>query len=141
MAKLVRLVPLKRLSLERIRSLFLTCVTPEQSAQWIDGIANEQLDRPPYKEILEAIAAEQKDMQEETIKYSNVQTRLRIESKLTLNQVELIELCKALSRMAPEYVFARTNTIEIQTKPKKILDAIRATINDYPKDEQPTVIN
>jgi hypothetical protein len=141
LAKLVRLVPLKRISLERLRSLFQTCVTPEQSADWVESIGKEQFERPPYAEILEAIAAEQKAMTGETIKYSNVQTNLRLQKNLQLSQVELVDHCKALSRMAPEYVFARTHTVEIQTKPQKILDAIRATIGDYPKNEQPTLLN
>jgi hypothetical protein len=38
--------------------------------------------------------------------------------------------------MAPEYVFARQRTVEILTRPEKILDAIRATIHEYPKNEQ-----
>jgi len=136
MAKLVRLVPAKRISLDRIRSLFQTCTTPEESAKWIDDIANEQLERPPYRQILEAIAAEQKDLRAETVKYSNIQTRLRLKDDLRLTEAELIDLCKALSRMAPEYVFARQRTVEIQTRPEKILDAIRATIHEYPKSEQ-----
>jgi hypothetical protein len=78
MAKLVRLVPAKRVSLDRIRSLFETCITPEESANRIETLAKEELDRPPYRQILDAIAAEQKDLKEETVKYSNVQTRLRI---------------------------------------------------------------
>lgn len=136
MAKLVRLVPAKRINLDRIRVLFETCITPEESAKWIDEIANEPVERPPYKEILEAIADEQSDLREETVKYSNVQTRLRLKKKVILKESELIDLCKALSRMAPEYVSARPRTVEIQTRPKKILDAIRATIHEYPKDEQ-----
>jgi hypothetical protein len=139
MEKLVRLVPAKRISLDRIRELLLTCTTPEESAVWINKIAEAQLERPPYSEILETIEAEQRDMKEETIKYSNVQTRLRLEKKLTLTESELIELCKALSKMAPNYVFARRGTVEIQTKPAKILEAIRATIHDYPKNEQATI--
>jgi hypothetical protein len=136
MAKLVRLVPAKRIGLDRIRELFQTCITPEESAAWIDHIAQEAVVRQPYREILEAIAAEQKAMQEETVKYSNIQTRLRMEKQIRLAESELVELCRALSRMAPEYVFARLRTVEISTRPDKIVEAIGSTIRQYPAEEK-----
>src|SRR2546422_466869 len=92
MAKLVRLVPAKRIGLDRIRELFQTCITPEASAAWIDRIAQEPVVYSPYREILDAIAAEQKEMKEDTVKYSNVQTHLRLKKKIVLSEQELIEL-------------------------------------------------
>ena len=141
MAKLVRLVPAKRIGLHRIRELFQTCITPEESAAWIDRIAKEPVAHSPYREILEAIAAEQKEMKEDTVKYSNVQTHLRLKKKIVLQEQELIELCRALSRMAPEYVFARQRTVEISTRPDKIIEAIGSTIRQYPTEENIPQIN
>ena len=136
MAKLVRLVPAKRVGFDRLRELFQTCTTPEESAAWIDRIAKETVVHPPYREILEAIAAEQKALKEDTVKYSNVQTHLRISMSVRLPEPELIGLCKTLSRMVPEYVFARERTVEISTRPDIILDTIRFTMRDYPADEK-----
>jgi len=75
-------------------------------------------------------------MRVETIKYSNVQTRLRLKDNISLQLPELVDLCKALDRMAPQYVSARRQTIEILTRPDKIITAIQSTIRDYPDDEQ-----
>lgn len=141
MAKLVRLVPAKRIGLNRIRELFETCITPEESAAWIDRIAQEPVAHSPYREILEAIAAEQREMKEDTVKYSNVQTHLRLKMQIPLPEQELIELCRALGRMAPEYVVARQRTVEISTRPDKILQAIGSTIREYPTDEKIPPIN
>lgn len=140
MAKLVRLVPAKRIGLDRVRELFQTCITPEESAQWIDRIAAEKTEHPPYRIILEAIAAEQEAMEQETVKYSNIQTRLRIEKSITLPVSELRDLCKALSRMAPEYVFARDQIVEITTRPDRIIEAIRSTIREYPEEEREALL-
>jgi hypothetical protein len=136
MARLVRLVPAKRIGLDRLNELFATCSLPEESKAWVDAIANEKMVKPPYRELLEAIAAEQQEMPNQAIEYGNVLTRLRVVKKMTLEKAEVVDLCKALSKMAPGYVFARTATVELTQRPDKILDAIAATIREYPEEEQ-----
>lgn len=140
MARLVRLVPAKRIGLQRLRELFKSCSLPEQAKEWIDGIANEQMERPPYKEVLEVIAGEQRDMPSQAIEYGNVVTRLRVEKELTMSRTEVVELCRALAKMAPGFVFARQNTVELTQRPDKVLDAIRVAIREYPEEEQRTII-
>jgi hypothetical protein len=136
MAKLVRLVPAKRVGLDRIRDLFRSCIAPEASAGWIDALAKEAVAHQPYRQILDVIAAEQKAMRDETVKYSNVQTRLRLEKEIVLQLNELMDLCRALARMAPEYISARQHTVELSTRPDKIIAAIQSTIREYPEDER-----
>jgi len=136
MARLIRLVPAKRVGLNRLQELFKTCSLPEESKAWIDKLAEEKMERPPYKELLEAIASEQQAMPDQAIEYSNVVTRLRIEKSITISKPEVTELCKALMKMAPGYIFARLTTVELTQRPDKVLEAIRATIREYPEDEQ-----
>jgi hypothetical protein len=136
MARLIRLVPAKRVGLDRLLDLFRTCSLPEESKAWIDKLAAEKMERPKYKEVLEAIASEQKAMPDQAIEYSNVVTRLRIEKGITMPKGEVVDLCKALMKMAPGYLFARQGTVELTQRPDKVLDAIRATIKEYPEEEQ-----
>jgi hypothetical protein len=75
-------------------------------------------------------------MPNQAVEYANVQTWLRKEKKLKLERAELIDLCKALAVMAPGYIFARSATVELTQRPDKVLEAIRATIREYPEDEQ-----
>jgi hypothetical protein len=140
MARLVRLVPAKRIGLQRLRELFMSCSLPEEAKKWIDGIADEHMDRPPYKELLEAIAAEQREMPLQAIEYAHIETHLRIKKKLTLNRAEVVELCRALAKMAPGFVFARKATVELTQRSDKVLGAIRATIREYPEEEQRTIV-
>jgi hypothetical protein len=136
LARLVRLVPAKRIGLHRLRKLFETCSLPDECKAWVDKIAAEKTTAPPYRELLEAIAAEMKDLPDQAIEYSNVVTQLRLRQHLKLSKAEVIELCQALSKMATGFVFARPTTVELTQRPDHILAAISSTIKEYPEDEQ-----
>lgn len=139
MARLVRLAPLKRIGPLRLRELFTTCSLPQEAKEWIDKLGTESIRRPPYRELLELIAAEQKDMPEQQVEYGNIVTGLRKDKGIKLPKAEVIELCRALSKMAPEYVFARQNTVELTQRPDKIIEAISVLIRQYPEEEQKTI--
>jgi hypothetical protein len=136
LARLVRLVPAKRIGLHRLRELFETCSLPDECKEWVDNIAAEKATIPPYRELLEAIAAEMKDLPNQAIEYSNVVTQLRLKQNIRLSKSEVVELCQALSKMATGYVFSRSSTVEITQRPDRILSAISSTIKEYPEDEQ-----
>jgi hypothetical protein len=137
MARLVRLVPAKRIGLHKLRELFKTCSTPEESKQWVDKIAEEKPEKLPYKELLETISAEQKDTPKQAVSYGSIMTRLRLEYKIKYNGAdEIKELCKAVASMAPEYVSAREATVEITTRPETILSAISSLPQQYPEENR-----
>lgn len=136
MSRLVRLVPLKRIGLDRLRNLFEACSIPEEAKAWIENIAKENLTNHIYRQLLDVIAEEQRQMPTEHVEYANVVTGLRHHYGLKIEKQEVKESCKALSRMAPGFVYATTHTVEITQKPDRILDMISATINDYPADEK-----
>ncbi|MFH1228729.1 MAG: ATP-binding protein [Planctomycetota bacterium] len=139
MARLVRLIPAKRVGLHRLRELFDKCSIPEESKAWIENLTKEKMDKPPYKELLDSIWSEQRDMPGQAIQYANVETRLRLDKKISLARVEVEELCKALSKMAPGFICARQSTVELNQQPSKILESISSTIKLYPEDEQKTI--
>lgn len=136
LARLVRLVPAKRIGLDRLKGLFETCITPQESKAWIDAIEKSAPVLVPYREILETIAAEQKEADTNAVEFGSLHTRIRIEKKVDINRSDLVELCKALSRMAPEFVAVTSTTVETRTRPDKIMDAISAMIARYPSGER-----
>jgi hypothetical protein len=136
LARLVRLVPLKRIHLGKIRQLFQDCLTPEESAKWIDTMVAQQRDDHHYKEILQTIWQEQDEAPSEIVEYASLWTALRKGSKLTFGKEEVIDICRALSRMAPEFVFAREGSVELTQRPDRILQAIGSTIKQYPPSER-----
>jgi hypothetical protein len=135
LAQLVRLVPLKHIHLNRLRSLF-DCVTPEQCHIWVKELISEQLPAQHHKEFLETIWQEQDEAPLEVVEYGSLMTALRKGPKLSFGKEEVRGICVALSRMAPEYVIALDNSVQIMQRPDKILQAIGATIRMYPADEQ-----
>jgi hypothetical protein len=141
LARLVRLIPVKRIDLKRLRELFQTCVTPEESKKWIDGIAKEKQKTWPYREILEKIWEWADRRPNEAVEYATVVTALELSSPpIKISKQELIDCCKAMSVLASGIVFARQNTVEITRRPDLVIRDIRDTINDYPEGERTTII-
>jgi Histidine kinase-, DNA gyrase B-, and HSP90-like ATPase len=139
MARLVRLVPAKRVGLDKLRDLFETCSMPEDSKAWIDKLAAETTTKPPYKELLETIADEQKEAQEAPVEFASIVTILRREKHTKLDKEEIIALCNSLAKMVPEYVTVRQASVEINQRPDKILKAISAVIGNYPSEEKKNI--
>lgn len=140
MARLVRLVPTKRIGLNRLRDLFRNCITPEQTKEWVDDIAQETTENWPYREILDTIWERANRRPSETVEYSAVVTALEYRTPpINLSKQELINCCKAMQVIAQGVVFARENTVELNRRPDLVLEDIRAAIDDYPEEERKTI--
>lgn len=136
LAKLVRLVPLKRIGLTRIRELFDSCTTPEESKAWVDKLAAESVAKVPYKPILETVWELQRERPNEAVEYAGLAVALQKgKEALNIAKVELIEICKAMSRIAPEMLAARVNSVELSQRPDKVLALIGSVFDEYPEDE------
>jgi hypothetical protein len=133
-ARLVKIVPLKRINLDDLRDLFWKCRTPEESKLFIEGLANRIVKQPPHKEILETVWELQKEVPGEAVEYSAITTALRINKKITMTKGDLIEVCKALAQMAIGYVFAQANSVELSQRPEIVLKAIGSTLQLYEED-------
>lgn len=140
LARLVRLVPPKRIGLSKLRELFQTCITPEESKRWIDEIAELTPENWPYKEILEAIWKLGRERPDQTVEYAAVQVELGYQNpRIDISIDSLIECCKALQVMAKNVVYARPRTVEINRRPNLILEDVRAALRDYPEEEQENI--
>ncbi len=129
LARLVRLVPTKRIGLEKLRELFTTCITPENCHEWINGIENLSLPQLPYLEILETIWKRAQSHPDSPIEYVAIKVELEHRTPpIDIKKSDLIEHCKAMQIMAPGLVFARENTVEIRTKPELVIKEISDSI-------------
>jgi len=135
LARLVRLVPAKGLGLDRLRDLFQTCISAEEAKAWIDGLLADRPNKPPYKAILETIWELQHDVPAEAVEFAAVTTALRKDKQVEIKKAELIELCKAMSRMAP-HVVVRERTVELTQRPDRIIEAAGAVLLQFPEEEQ-----
>ena len=140
LARLVQLIPRKRIGLNRLRDLFKTCITPEQSKAWVDSIAEETPADLPYKAILETIWDRADKRPNETVEYAAVVTALEFrDPPIKISKPELVDCCKALQVMAQGLVYAYDNTVEINRRPDLILEDIRAAISNYPEEERKSI--
>jgi hypothetical protein len=136
LARLVRVVPLKCVGLDRLHGLFSTCTSPEEASAWIDELAAEQpVKRPPLREILETIWAIQQERPFEPVEFAAITTALQINEKIVLRKDEIIDLCKAMSMMAPQVVLRET-TVELTHPPDGIIETFGVAIRTFPEEEQ-----
>lgn len=141
LARLIRIASAKRIGgLKRLRDLFQTCVTPEESKQWVDRIAAERPENWPYREILETIWERAEKRPDTAVEYSAVMTALEYRNPpVNISKKDLMECCKSMQVMARGVVFARENTVEIDRRPDLILEDIKAAVEQYPEDEKRTI--
>lgn len=141
LARLVRLVPAKRIGLKRLRELFQTCITPEESQKWVDGIAQEKHETLPHREILETLWERAHRRPDEAIEYAAVAAALEFrDPPIMIPKQELVDCCKAMQVMAPGVVFARETTVEITCRPDLVFRDIQDTIDTYPEEEKKTIV-
>jgi signal transduction histidine kinase len=132
MGRLVRLVPLKRVGLNRLRDLFGAAATPAEAHAWIEALAAEKPAAPPYREILDAIHEVQRDDPTEVVQFPALRNQLRLKHNLKLTPEDLLDLCRAMERFVPELVsIAGTASIEIYQRPDKIMKALSASIKAH----------
>jgi hypothetical protein len=141
LARLVRLIPAKRIGLQRLRELFQSCIPPEQSKEWIDSIEKEVPERLPYKEILETIWERAKSRPDHPVEYAAVMTAMEYRKPpIQMSKQDLIKHCKAMQAMAPGVVFAREITVEIRRRPDLVIKDIQDSIDEYPEEERRTIV-
>jgi hypothetical protein len=132
LARLVRQAPLKRMSLVELRDLFKTAATPTDSRKWIDERFAVARQPPKYRDILETVWSEQEADEGHTVAYSALRTALRLTRQVIVTDEDLKNDCLALDRMATDLFVARDDSVELNTKPAKVL----AAISDYIDEEQ-----
>lgn len=138
LARLVRLRPVKRVGLKKIRDLFVTCSLPEQSSSWVESIREASVTKPPYREIVTTIEKLQKEYRKEAVRYSALRVEL---SHLTPaikyeTNDEIAALCKAMAQMAATAMFASGEKVELDQSAENVIAAIEAALRDYPPDER-----
>ena len=141
LARLIRIASAKRVGgLSRLRNLFRDCVIPEESKEWVDGLASESPENWPYREILDTIWHLAEEQPNEAVEYAAVITELRhLDPPVRMTKKDLVECCKAMQVMARDVVFARNNTVEIDRRPDLILEDIKAAVGEYPEEERRTI--
>lgn len=137
LARLVRIRPIKRIGLLKIRELLDECSLPEESARWVEECVSDNVETPPYQEIIETIEALQKKFPKEPVTYSALRVQLTTLSdpiEFETNE-ELMELCRGMAQMAPEAMFAQKESVELDQSAENVVAAIDSAMLDYPVED------
>jgi histidine kinase/DNA gyrase B/HSP90-like ATPase len=133
LAKLVRLRPVKQVGLLRMRRLFQECRVPAESTAWVEALEAERIKKPPYKAVVTTIEALQKKFRKSSVKYAALRVELShreppIEYE---NDEDLVELCKAMSQMAPGSIFSTAETVELDQSGNNVIAALEGALRDH----------
>jgi Histidine kinase-, DNA gyrase B-, and HSP90-like ATPase len=139
LARLVRLVPVKGIGLNRLREFFTSCISTQDARTWIDHLQAEKPPQPPYGAILATIWALQEEVPAETVEFSAVATALRKDKGIVMPKNEIAELCRAMSRMTT-HVVVRDPRVELTQRPDRIIHAAGAVLQKFPEEEQKRTI-
>lgn len=135
LARLVRLVPLKRVGLDRLRELFQTCLAPDAAGEWIDRLEKEERPQPYYREILEQIYNEIKESPNDVVSFGALRVSLRIHRGINLTDQELMEECRALAQIVTGWVEVFENSVAISQRPDKIIARLTETLQRVPESQ------
>ena len=131
LARLVKIVTTKRIDLGKIRELLLTCITPEETHAWIDEIEKIDQPRPPYKEILETIWNRAQTRPDSPVEYTAVLVEMEHrEPKIVMDKTDLINHCKMMALLAPNFIYTRETTVELRIHPDMVHKHIAAVLNE-----------
>ena len=138
LSRLVRLRPVKQLGLQKIRELFQNCSLPDESNKWVNEVHKTQVNKPPYRAIVETIEALQIEFPQANVPYSALRVALvRLPDPIKYNtDSEIMELCRGMSQMAPNAMVATSTTVELDQSADNVIKAIEAAMQEYPQDEQ-----
>ena len=107
----------KQISLVRLKDLFKTCATPNESAEWIAKAKALEVVKPPYIEIIETVYKMQK---EDTERPTISSMRFANESFKTYGNKQIGGWVEILTRQLPGFVSLDDEVISLNTSPDKI---------------------
>lgn len=137
LARLVRIAPVKGVSLSKLRELFETCRLPEECKGWIDTVEASKQKKQPYKEVIDTIHQLQKKYKRAAVAYDALRVALGARIPPIDYEINegLIDLCKAMMEMAQGYITATNLTVELDQSPANVLSAIESATKTYLTDK------
>ena len=138
LAALVRLRPVKRFALSKIRKLFEECSLPDQSAAWIESIRKEDVEVPQYRRILDTIQSLQRKYERAPVKYAALRLELtHLKPPITYDTEDQVKkICEAIALMAPRAINADLEKVELDQSAENAMADIQAALQEHPPDEQ-----
>ena len=107
----------KQISLVRLKNLFETCATPNESAKWIAEAKALEVVKPPYIEIIETVYKMQK---EDTERPTISSMRFANKSLKAYGNKQIGGWVEILTRQLPGFISLDDEVISLNTSPDKI---------------------
>ena len=132
LAELVQLRHSKQVFLPQIRELFMECKLPEESFQWVGSIYTTQIERHPYRRILDTIDSLQKKFPKVPVTYSSLLNELsHLEPPIVYDtESKIKEICKMMDSMASGAFWAHDDRVELDQNVHNAMATIDAATQE-----------
>ena len=136
LVELVRLCPVKRLQLQKIRELF-ECVLPNESKTWVESIRSINVDKPWYSEIIKTIEKLQKRSRNVAVEYAALHNELyHLDPEIADTVDKVKAICVAMAMMAPNSIRTTKERVGLEQSAGNTIAEIMSAVQECAPDKR-----
>lgn len=134
--KLLLLATPKQIGLDKLRTLFENCYTPQDVHIWIEKMEKMEVEKPPYYDLIDIVYNLQKNDNEAPV-IEVVRYQLKMEKGIDYSTQQVQEWLKLLSNLVPGSVTVDGKYVGVQASAQIIKERVHKAICDIPSEIRP----
>ena len=131
LVKLLLLMTPKQVGLDKLRNLFETCFKPKDVHAWIENLEKQDIEKPPYYELVDTIYELQKT-DSEPPEVSSIRIKLNEKMQTKYSKEKIQNWIKLLSNLVPGIITIEGSSVGAQASAQVIKDRIHKAVADIP---------
>jgi len=128
-ADLVEASAVKRLSLTKLRELFETCRSPDESHAWVQKFKKEPQPLPPIKLILQTIWDLQTENPKDPASFGAIKFKRETKFK-EFSEKSIKEWLESLERLTPDLINVQSYFVELNQSPEIICEHLHSALDE-----------
>ena len=128
-ANLIEASAVKRLPLTKLKELFETCRSPDESEKWVQSFKEEPQQLPPIKLILQTVWELQTDNPKDPVSFGAIKFKREAEFK-ELSEKTIKEWLESLERLVPNLINVQPYFVEINQSPEIIIEHLHSALDE-----------
>ena len=121
----------KQVGLDKLRNLFETCFKPKDVHAWIENLEKQDIEKPPYYELVDTIYELQKT-DSEPPEVSSIRIKLNEKMQTKYSKEKIQNWIKLLSNLVPGIITIEGSYVGAQASAQVIKDRIHKAVADIP---------
>ncbi len=136
LVKLLLLMTPKQIGLDKLRKLFESCYAPLDVHKWIEDLEKQEIEKPPYEDLLDVIYDLQKTDSEQP-ELSVVRYKLNERCSVNYSKEQVGKWITLLSNLVPGIVTIEGEYVNVQSSASVIKERVKKALSDIPLELKP----